>query len=102
MTDEHQPDADRWLPRLARWSNRLHATRLDGVAGLLLDVLEPLGPLGAQALLVAQPTLGLVVPREDIASLAHLLEAPGGVSWLRENLIGPDDAPLGEGERDGK
>lgn len=96
MTTEQQTDVTRWLPRLTRWSSRLHAARLDGLAGLLLDALEPLGPLGAQALLVAQPTLGLLVPREDITSLAHLLEAPGGVSWLRENLIGP------EGESDGK
>ena len=69
----------------------VRAARLDGLIGALLDIAEPFGPLGAQMLWVAQPTLRLLVPRDDIAALARLLEAPGGVAWLREQLIGMDD-----------
>ena len=86
-TVEHSPDSDVWAPRLARWSRRLHAAHLDGLVGALLEAMEPLGPLGAQMLWVAQPTLGLWVPREEITTLAQRLEAPGGVAWLREQLI---------------
>ena len=68
----------------------MRAARLDGLARLLLEAAEPLGPLGAQVLYVAQPTLGLLVPREEVASLARLLDAPDGMAWLRVQLTGPD------------
>ncbi len=80
------PAAERWAPRLARWSRRLHAARLDGFVGAVLEVIEPLGPLGAHVLWVAQPTLGMLVPREVVDDLAHVLDEPGGVAWLREQL----------------
>ncbi|MBI5957955.1 MAG: hypothetical protein HY866_04420 [Chloroflexi bacterium] len=85
------PDAERWAERLARWSHRWHMA--SGI-GLLLDLLEPLGPLGAQVLWIAQPTLALFVPRDEVASLAQLIEAPGGVAWLREQLVEPDSEPV--------
>jgi hypothetical protein len=88
---EHLPDDERWTPRLARWARRLRAARLDGVVGALLDAAEPLGPLGAQLLWIAQPTLALFVPRDDIASLARLLDDPEGIVWLREQLVEPED-----------
>ncbi|NLE52056.1 MAG: hypothetical protein GX613_11685 [Chloroflexi bacterium] len=81
-------DFARWADRLDRWSARLRARRLDGIAGALLDAIEPLGPFGAQMLWVAQPALGLLAPRDEVASLARLLEAPGGVAWLRDRLVG--------------
>lgn len=84
---ESLPGAAGWSPRLTRWAQRLRAARLDGLIGALLDAAEPLGPLGAQLLWIAQPTLGLLVPRDEIASLARLIEAPGGVAWVREQLI---------------
>ena len=90
-TVEHSPDSDPWDQRLARWSRRLHAAHLDGLVGALLEAAEPLGPLGAQVLWVAQPTLGLWVPREEITALAQRLERPGGVAWLREQLIEMDN-----------
>lgn len=95
---ESLPDAERWTARLARWSQRLRAAHLSVGIGVLLDVLEPLGPLGAQMLWVAQPTLGLFVPREDVHSLARLIEAPGGIAWLRDQLVGPEAAPENEGD----
>jgi hypothetical protein len=75
---------------LVRWSLRLRAAHLDGMIGTLLDAAEPLGPLGAQVLWVAQPTFGLFGRRDDIASLARLLETPEGWAWLRDQLAGPD------------
>lgn len=88
---EHVPEAARWAERLAHWSQRLRAARLDGLAGMLLDAAEPLGPLGAQLLWVTQPALGLFVPRDDIAALARLLDAPGGMAWLRAQLVELDE-----------
>lgn len=53
---------------------------------MALDVLEPLGALGAQALWVAQPVLGLWLPRQAVRELAEALEAPGGIERLRAFL----------------
>ncbi len=95
MTDPTYPvaptdDQSHWAPRLGRWSARLRALRLDGVAGALLDAAEPLGPVGAQALWIAQPALAWLAPRDEVAALARVLEAPGGVAWLREQIAGAD------------
>jgi hypothetical protein len=72
----------------------LRAARLSGVAGALLDAAEPLGTLGAHLLWIAQPTLGLFVPRAEIDALARIMDEPGGMAWLRAQLI--------EGESDGQ
>jgi hypothetical protein len=76
----------RWESRLAVWQTRLHAWGLEGVVAALLEAAEPLGPLGAQALYVAQPTLGLFLSREAVGQWAHLLEDPANVAWLRDRL----------------
>lgn len=91
------PDRATWQPRLSRWAVRLQAARLDGLVDALLEALEPLAPLGAQALYVAQPTLGLVMARDEIVALARLLETPGDVDWLRAVLIGAEAVPPGAG-----
>jgi hypothetical protein len=57
---------------------------------VLLAAAEPLGPLGAQLLWVAQPTLGLFMSRDRITSVARLLEQPDGLTWLREQLTGKE------------
>ncbi len=74
--------------RLAGWSVRLRRAGLDGLVAAVLDAAEPLGPLGAQVLWVTQPVLGLVMPADEIGDLAHLLDDPKGVAWLRAELIG--------------
>jgi hypothetical protein len=77
--------------RLAEWSARLRATGLDDLAGAFLGAAEPFGPLGAQLLWVAQPALGLLLPREEIGDLACLLDDPAGMAWLRSELTGGDE-----------
>ncbi|HLY28524.1 MAG TPA: hypothetical protein VKQ72_19410 [Aggregatilineales bacterium] len=74
--------------RMVALSSRLHAAGLEGVTDVLLDVAGPLGPLGAQALWIAQPVLGLMLPSDEIDGLARVLESPSGVDWLRDALIG--------------
>lgn len=56
----------------------------------LLDLLEPLGIVGAQVLYAAAPTLGLIGARGGAESLARLCEIPGGIAHLREQLE-PDE-----------
>jgi hypothetical protein len=51
-----------------------------------LDALEPLGPLGAQALWVFQPLSGLFGAREVVRDIALALEEPGGIEHLRQEL----------------
>lgn len=87
-TPAPDPSADSaaWSTRWARWSQRLHRLGLAGVVETVLDVAEPLGPLGAQLLWVAQPTLSLFMPRGEITALAQCLDEPGGVAQLREQL----------------
>ena len=73
------------------WIQHVKARGLGDALSTALDVLEPLGPLGAQALWVAQPVLGLVIAHDVLDDLAEALEAPGGVERLRQLL--EDDSP---------
>ncbi len=59
---------------------------LTNALGVFLDVIEPLGVLGAQLLWIAQPTAGLFGGRDIIAGLARTLEQPDGVERLRALL----------------
>lgn len=72
------------------WIRQARACGLGHALGVALDVLAPLGPLGAQMVWVAQPVLGLVVGRAALDDLARALEQPGGVDTLRAYL---DDEP---------
>ncbi len=72
------------------WREQLHKLGLLDFAGLLLDVVEPLSPIGAQVLWVAQPTLGLLVESEKISAWAHLLEDPHTIARLRDSLAQED------------
>lgn len=90
----------RWENRLAGWGERLRAWGLDGLVAALLEAAEPLGPLGAQALYVAQPALGVFLPAESVGRWARALEDPATLAWLRAGLTaanpdeeGPSDGP---------
>lgn len=74
--------------RVAGVAARLRAAGLHDLVGGLLDAAQPLGPLGAQMLWIAQPALGLVVSGSSIHDLAQVLDDPAGVAWLRAELIG--------------
>ena len=77
---------------LKAWITRLQDVGLAHPVGVALDALEPLGPLGAQLLWVAQPALGLFVARDTLEALGRTLEEPGGVARLRQLLDPP--API--------
>ncbi|MFN8450756.1 MAG: hypothetical protein U0521_19780 [Anaerolineae bacterium] len=67
--------------------NEIRARGWGDALSTALDVLEPLGPLGAQVLWVAQPAARLVGGWGDLlGALARALEAPGGVERLRQAL----------------
>lgn len=69
--------------------NEIRARGWGDALSTALDVLEPLGPLGAQVLWVAQPAARLVGGWGDLlGALAQALEAPGGVERLRQALDG--------------
>jgi hypothetical protein len=67
----------------------IHAAKARGwgdFLGVAFDLLEPLGPLGAQLLWTAQPALSLFMSRAAVDSLAQMLEEPGGIDGLRQQL----------------
>jgi hypothetical protein len=83
--DENTP-LESLSPRVVAWGAWLHRAGLDGLASALLDALDPLAPLGAQVLYIAQPTLSLFGSRQAAGDLAHILETPGGIDWLRHTM----------------
>lgn len=76
MSEQHEPD----------WIDDVHARGLGGALRVALDALAPLGPLGAQLLYIAQPTLGLFGLREAAHDIALALEDPGGLDAIRARL----------------
>ena len=79
MTSERQPTAPEWV-------QTLQARGLSDALGLALDVLEPLGVLGAQLIWVAQPVLGVWFNRDTVQHIARTLETPGEVEHIRRYL----------------
>jgi hypothetical protein len=73
------------------WVQQLRSRGLGHALGVALDVLEPLGPLGAQLVWVSQPVLGVYLSRDWLDQLAETLETPGGVEQLRQWLEGQDN-----------
>ncbi|MBK8024558.1 MAG: hypothetical protein IPK19_24800 [Chloroflexi bacterium] len=70
----------------------------------VLDVIEPVGIVGAQMLYVIQPVARLIGDRHgDVSALARLLETPEGVATLRQMLASDRsevDGHQGDGRRD--
>jgi len=79
MIPERQPTPPEWV-------TQLQARGLGDALGLALDVLEPLGVLGAQLIWVAQPVLGVWFQRDTVRSIAQTLETPGEVEQIRRFL----------------
>ncbi len=71
------------------WITQVKVRGLAGAVGVALDALEPLGPLGAQLLWVAQPVLGVFggeSARNAANEIAEALETPEGIAHIREQL----------------
>lgn len=68
------------------WIDQIKARGWGNAFSTLLDVVEPLGPLGAQLLWVAQPAMSLFGLGNTLADIAQILETPGGVERLRKEL----------------
>jgi hypothetical protein len=68
------------------WVKQIKVRGLGGAFGVFLDILEPLGPLGAQLLWVAQPTLRVFGAGETLNEVAQALEEPGGIERIRSLL----------------
>ena len=79
MIPEQQPTPPDWV-------RQIQARGLGDALGLALDVLEPLGVLGAQLIWVAQPVLGVWFKRDTVRSIAQTLETPGEVEQIRHFL----------------
>jgi hypothetical protein len=79
MMSEQQPTPPDWV-------KQIQARGLGDALGLALDVLEPLGVLGAQLIWVAQPVLGVWFKRDTVRSIAQTLETPGEVEHIRHFL----------------
>jgi hypothetical protein len=73
-------------PTVPEWVEQARARGLGNALGVALDVLEPLGPLGAQLLWVAQPLLSVMISRSALGGVAQALEEPGGIERLRQQL----------------
>jgi len=77
----------------ARLASRLRRLGLAGIASAILEAGAPLAPLIGQLLYVAQPTLGLFLPRRAIGDWAKWLDQPGNLTALIEDLDQPAPQP---------
>lgn len=68
------------------WIQDVKARGLGRTLSLLLDAIEPLGPLGAQMLWMAQPVSRLFGAADMLGELANALETPDGIDELRRRL----------------
>lgn len=73
-------------PTPPEWVLQLQSRGLGDALGLALDVLEPLGVLGAQFVWMAQPVLGVWLSRDTVHGIAQTLETPGEIDRIRRFL----------------
>lgn len=73
-------------PGSSDWIDNLKRLVGAPIASTLLDVIEPVAPVLAQGLWVAQPLAGLWNGGDALRELAEMLEEPGGVEQLRRRL----------------
>lgn len=90
LTDAPAAVQQRLERRLRGWAQGLHKTGLSDVVGAMLEAVGPVSLLGAQVLWVAQPTLSIFMPADEVGGLAHLLENEQGLAWLRSIIIDAD------------
>ncbi|MEP7292645.1 MAG: hypothetical protein ABI835_12745, partial [Chloroflexota bacterium] len=68
------------------WIQAVRARGWENAVSTALDVIQPLAPLGAQLLWIAQPAARLGGWGAAFGTLAQALEALGGVERLRRAL----------------
>jgi hypothetical protein len=68
-----------WAARLERWG-------LTPVAPVLLQVLQPLGFLGSQAVLFGQPLLSLFADATSLEELSSLLDDADALSQIERRV----------------
>lgn len=73
-----------------QWIEQVRSRGWQNALIVALDVVEPLGPLAAQLLWVAQPAAGLFGAQRAVHDIAQALEEPGGLEDLRQQLWGDD------------
>jgi hypothetical protein len=78
MEEQQNTDLD-WL---RGWQGKASGEWL----ALALDTLEPLAPLSAQLMYIAQPALGWALERQQWQALARALETPEGIETIRRLL----------------
>jgi hypothetical protein len=71
--------------------DQLRQLGLADLAGLCLDIMEPLSPFLGQALWVMQPILGIFMDRERVGAWAKFLEDPQSLAELREQWVNDHD-----------
>ena len=76
------------IGRLKRTAGVVRVLRALGVGGLAADLLEagPLAFLGAQALIMAEPSLALLGAGDEAAELAEALQNPHAARALARRL----------------
>jgi hypothetical protein len=67
---------ERWHTLARGWQQRAEQAGLGDVSSAVMEALQPLAPLAAQLLWVAQPTFGLIGRGAAIGALAEMLEHP--------------------------
>jgi hypothetical protein len=83
-------------PRVLHWADRAARAGWGDALLTLLDVIAPLGPIGAGVLDVAQPAARLFGDHDRaISTLARLIETPDGAArlrgWLEARTAASDD-----------
>lgn len=68
------------------WIQTIKKRGWTGAFRTFLDVIEPLGPLGAQVLYVMQPLSGVLGWRDAVGDIAQALEQPDGIEQIRRDL----------------
>jgi hypothetical protein len=76
---------ERWRTLARTWQGHADQAGLGGVSRTVLEALQPLAPLAAQLLWVAQPTFSLIGRGAAVGALAEMLESLGGAGILFEN-----------------
>ena len=83
-------------PTIHPWVNAAKARGLENAFAVLLDVLQPIGPVLAQLLWAMQPAARIFGVRHSISDMADILDAPDGVEILRTQLLGEDYRESGQ------